>query len=294
SPRAISCPAAAEKEPFNRAQSRRRVGRRRAAERFSVAAVARRGQQAHKAVTDRPIGTARHVPISVPPRRVPAAGWLPSAGVALLKGTIAFPRAGGTPIPPIDPWGNLATISGEPPRAAPLRSLAKTATAIAEDPFQLRRAAQPRGPWRLAMVAISAQLSRSRGALASAAAITWSVYVSAKRGVPHGRMSRVLQGLGRRMGANVSACLAFPKPVPCTTFPSLVLARAQRRPPVTFKLPELPYPYDALAPYMSAETLQFHHDKHHQAYVDNGNKVAGPGTKYEGKSIEDICKAAFT
>jgi len=62
---------------------------------------------------------------------------------------------------------------------------------------------------------------------------------------------------------------------------------------VTFKLPELPYAYDALAPYMSAETLQFHHDKHHQAYVDNGNKVAGPGTKYEGKSIEDICKAAF-
>jgi Fe-Mn family superoxide dismutase len=63
---------------------------------------------------------------------------------------------------------------------------------------------------------------------------------------------------------------------------------------VTFKLPELPYAYDALAPYMSAETLQFHHDKHHQAYVDNGNKVAGPGTKYEGKSIEDICTAAFT
>ena len=44
---------------------------------------------------------------------------------------------------------------------------------------------------------------------------------------------------------------------------------------------------------MSAETLQFHHDKHHQAYVDNGNKFAGPGTKYAGKSIEDICKEAF-
>jgi Fe-Mn family superoxide dismutase len=42
---------------------------------------------------------------------------------------------------------------------------------------------------------------------------------------------------------------------------------------------------------MSAETLQFHHDKHHQAYVDNGNRVAGPGTKYEEKSIEAICKA---
>ena len=62
---------------------------------------------------------------------------------------------------------------------------------------------------------------------------------------------------------------------------------------MTFKLPELPYAYDALAPHMSAETLQFHHDKHHQAYVDNGNKLAGPGTKYDGKSIEDICKEAF-
>ena len=62
---------------------------------------------------------------------------------------------------------------------------------------------------------------------------------------------------------------------------------------MTFKLPELPYAYDALSPYMSKETLEFHHDKHHQAYVDNGNKVAGPGTKYDGKSIEDICREAF-
>jgi superoxide dismutase, Fe-Mn family len=62
---------------------------------------------------------------------------------------------------------------------------------------------------------------------------------------------------------------------------------------MAFKLPELPYAYDALAPYMSAETLQFHHDKHHLAYVDNGNKLAGAGTKYDGKSVEEICKMAF-
>lgn len=61
---------------------------------------------------------------------------------------------------------------------------------------------------------------------------------------------------------------------------------------MTFTLPELPYSYDALAPYMSAETLQYHHDKHHQAYVDNGNKLI-VGSGLEGKSIEEICKAAY-
>jgi Fe-Mn family superoxide dismutase len=61
---------------------------------------------------------------------------------------------------------------------------------------------------------------------------------------------------------------------------------------MTFKLPELPYAYDALAPYMSAETLQYHHDKHHLAYVENGNK-AKAGTPYEKLSVEEICKRAF-
>ena len=45
-----------------------------------------------------------------------------------------------------------------------------------------------------------------------------------------------------------------------------------------FKLPDLPYAYDALQPYMSAETLEYHHDKHHAAYVTNANKLlAGSG-----------------
>ena len=43
---------------------------------------------------------------------------------------------------------------------------------------------------------------------------------------------------------------------------------------MAFELPELPYAYDALAPYMSAETLEFHHDKHHNTYVTTGNKLA--------------------
>ena len=56
---------------------------------------------------------------------------------------------------------------------------------------------------------------------------------------------------------------------------------------MTLKLPELPYAYDALAPYMSAETLEFHHDKHHQAYVDTGNSLL-ESSDLKGKSLEDI------
>jgi Fe-Mn family superoxide dismutase len=61
---------------------------------------------------------------------------------------------------------------------------------------------------------------------------------------------------------------------------------------MALELPALPYDYDALAPYMSRETLEFHHDKHHQAYVTKGNELL-EGSAHAGKSIEDICKAAF-
>jgi Fe-Mn family superoxide dismutase len=61
---------------------------------------------------------------------------------------------------------------------------------------------------------------------------------------------------------------------------------------VAFKLPDLPYAYDALQPYMSAETLQYHHDKHHLAYVDNGNKLL-QGSGLEGKSLEDVVKESY-
>jgi Fe-Mn family superoxide dismutase len=61
---------------------------------------------------------------------------------------------------------------------------------------------------------------------------------------------------------------------------------------MSFKLPELPYAYDALAPNMSRETLEYHHDKHHKAYVDNGNKLL-EGSGLEGKSLEEIVKASF-
>jgi superoxide dismutase, Fe-Mn family len=62
--------------------------------------------------------------------------------------------------------------------------------------------------------------------------------------------------------------------------------------PMTFTLPNLPYAHDALAPHMSKETLEYHHDKHHQAYVTNGNNAI-KGTEFEGKSLEEIVKGSF-
>ena len=60
---------------------------------------------------------------------------------------------------------------------------------------------------------------------------------------------------------------------------------------MAFELPPLPYAYDALAPHMSAETLEFHHDKHHQAYVTNGNNLL-KDSGLEGKSLEEVVKGS--
>jgi Fe-Mn family superoxide dismutase len=56
---------------------------------------------------------------------------------------------------------------------------------------------------------------------------------------------------------------------------------------MAINLPELPYAKDALSPYISANTLEFHHGKHHKAYVDNLNKLIA-GTDLEGKTLEEI------
>jgi len=55
------------------------------------------------------------------------------------------------------------------------------------------------------------------------------------------------------------------------------------------KLPDLPYAKDALAPHMSAETLEFHHDKHHATYVNKLNELI-KGTEYEDMDLVDIVK----
>ncbi|EPN04853.1 superoxide dismutase [Pseudomonas syringae pv. actinidiae ICMP 19102] len=60
---------------------------------------------------------------------------------------------------------------------------------------------------------------------------------------------------------------------------------------MAFELPPLPYAKDALVPHISAETLEYHHDKHHNTYVVNLNNLV-PGTEFEGKTLEEIIKTS--
>lgn len=57
------------------------------------------------------------------------------------------------------------------------------------------------------------------------------------------------------------------------------------------ELPALPFDMDALAPYISRETLEYHYGKHHKAYVDNLNKLI-PGTEFENMNLEEIIQKA--
>ena len=58
-----------------------------------------------------------------------------------------------------------------------------------------------------------------------------------------------------------------------------------------YELPHLPYSKDALAPYLSVETFEFHYGKHHQTYVDNLNKLIA-GTPDEALHLEDLMRKA--
>lgn len=61
---------------------------------------------------------------------------------------------------------------------------------------------------------------------------------------------------------------------------------------MAYELPDLPYDYNALEPYMSARTLEFHHDKHHAKYVNNFNEMTQDSPMAD-KSIEDVIKATY-
>lgn len=62
---------------------------------------------------------------------------------------------------------------------------------------------------------------------------------------------------------------------------------------MAFELPQLNYTYDALEPMFDARTMEIHHTKHHQTYIDNLNKAI-QNTPLENKSIEEICSLANT
>jgi Fe-Mn family superoxide dismutase len=59
---------------------------------------------------------------------------------------------------------------------------------------------------------------------------------------------------------------------------------------MAFSVPDLAYPFDALEPHIDARTMEIHHDKHHQAYVDNANKAL-EGTDLADASVEDVLKS---
>jgi superoxide dismutase, Fe-Mn family len=61
--------------------------------------------------------------------------------------------------------------------------------------------------------------------------------------------------------------------------------------PMEHTLPALPYALDALQPHLSRETLEFHHGKHHNAYVVNLNNLQ-KGSEFEGMALEDIVRKA--
>ncbi|HIK45629.1 MAG TPA: superoxide dismutase [Fe], partial [Leptolyngbyaceae cyanobacterium M65_K2018_010] len=59
---------------------------------------------------------------------------------------------------------------------------------------------------------------------------------------------------------------------------------------MAYELPPLPYAYDALEPYISKSTLEFHHDKHHAAYVNKFNEAV-QGTVHDSKPIEAVIQS---
>ena len=56
---------------------------------------------------------------------------------------------------------------------------------------------------------------------------------------------------------------------------------------MAFEVPPLPYPYEALEPHIDEQTMRLHHDKHHQAYVDNANKAL-EGTEWADRPVESV------
>ena len=63
---------------------------------------------------------------------------------------------------------------------------------------------------------------------------------------------------------------------------------------MAFTLPALPYAYDALEPHIDARTMEIHHTKHHQAYINNLNAAVEKAPELEGKSLDDLMRGVNT
>ena len=94
------------------------------------------------------------------------------------------------------------------------------------------------------------------------------------------------EGYSRRNFLQVSAVTGAAL---LTTLPHAALAQAPAPPSGPYKLPPLPYAFDALVPSIDALTMEIHHDKHHAAYVNNLN-IAVQGTDLGSQSVEDLIK----
>src|SRR2546426_11479339 len=63
---------------------------------------------------------------------------------------------------------------------------------------------------------------------------------------------------------------------------------------MAYELPPLPYPKDALEPFIDAQTMEIHHDKHHGAYVTNVNKAIAGKPELEKKTVEQLISSLDT
>jgi len=92
---------------------------------------------------------------------------------------------------------------------------------------------------------------------------------------------------------SVTAMAATSKLSPLAAQPGLPLP-APAAPPGPFKLPPLPYAFDALEPHIDAKTMEIHHDKHHMAYVGNLNRAVADYPDLQKKSVEDLLRNLST
>lgn len=90
------------------------------------------------------------------------------------------------------------------------------------------------------------------------------------------------------LGATTGATALGTLPSACAAQP--VLGDKQNQSEETFKLPPLPYAYNALEPYIDTETMQFHHDKHHAAYVKNLNDAVNKYPQLKRLSAEELLR----